>query len=148
MNHSRIFRAVLWVSAGYAIVLAIWLGWLVEKSPPGTLPYQIVGLVAGFGAALGLAMMIAGRSTGEHRRLMNTGIEGWATVEASRALEDRRTELDLEFTVPGVETYYGKIVYDIPVAEESRFRPGSILSVIVDPTDRDRIVLLPQATHE
>ena len=74
MNNARIVRSVVFVTIGYALVLAIWIGWLMDRTPPGTLPYQLAALVAGFGAALGLAMMIAGRPTREQKELIEHGV--------------------------------------------------------------------------
>ncbi|MDV8024320.1 hypothetical protein [Rhodococcus sp. IEGM 1330] len=144
MNNARIVRAVVVVTIVYAVVLAIWIGWVNKRTPPGTLPYQLAALVAGFGAALGLAMMIAGRPTREQKELIEHGVEGWATVDAIRRIDDDTAELDLEFTVPGSSSYFGKIVYDIPDADTSRFEPGTVIAVRVDPAHRERVLLLPR----
>ncbi|OZE27548.1 hypothetical protein CH262_06035 [Rhodococcus sp. 05-2255-1e] len=144
MNDSRIVRAVVAVAIGYSIVLAVWIGWLVDKTPPDTLPYQLAALVAGFGAALGLAMMIAGRPTREQKELIEHGVEGWATVDAIRRIDDDTAELDLEFTVPGSSSYFGKIVYGIPRADTAHFEPGTVIAVRVDPAHRERVLLLPR----
>lgn len=143
MNHERILRAVAFVAVGYLVVLIIWAGWLRSHTPPGTLPYQLVGLVAGFGTALGLAMMVANRPTAEQRRLAKNGVEGWATVEASRRIDERKMELDLAFTVPGSDSYVGRIVYSIPPSETARFQTGRTLPIMVDPSDHHRVLLLP-----
>ena len=45
MNHSRIVRTVLGICAGYAVLFAIWAGWLVQHTPPGTIQYQIAILL-------------------------------------------------------------------------------------------------------
>ncbi len=37
MNHQRIVRTVCFVTVGYVIVLAVWLGWLIEHTPPATI---------------------------------------------------------------------------------------------------------------
>ncbi|MGV8873883.1 MAG: hypothetical protein ACOH2Q_15230 [Rhodococcus sp. (in: high G+C Gram-positive bacteria)] len=144
MNNTRIVRAVFIVTVVYAIILAVWIGWLNPRTPPGTLPYQLAALVAGFGAALGLAMMIAGRPTREQKELIEHGVEGWATVDAIRRIDDDTAELDLEFTVPGSGSYFGKIVYDIPNSDTSRFEPGTVIAVRVDPAHRERVLLLPR----
>ncbi|MDV8078641.1 hypothetical protein R4P47_18925 [Rhodococcus sp. IEGM 1370] len=145
MNNARIVRSVVVVTIGYALVLAIWIGWLRDRTPPGTLPYQLAALVAGFGAALGLAMLIAGRPTREQKELIEHGMEGWATVDAIRRIDDDTAELDLEFTVPGSGSYFGKIVYDIPRSDSSRFEPGTVIAVRVDPAHRERVLLLPRS---
>ena len=145
MNNTRIVRSVVFVTTVYAIVLAIWIGWLMKRTPPGTLPYQLAALVAGFGAALGLAMMIAGRPTREQKELIEHGVEGWATVDAIRRIDSDTAELDLEFTVPGSGSYFGKIVYDIPQADTARFEPGTVIAVRVDPAHRERVLLLPRS---
>lgn len=144
MNHEKTLRAVAVVTVGYLIVLAVWAGWLRAKTPPGTLPYQLAGLVAGFGAALGLALMIANRRTAEQRRLSRDGVEGWATVEATRPIDDTSTELHMLFTIPGSESFAGRIVYAIPPAETSRFEAGAVVPIMVDPSDHHRVLLLPQ----
>ncbi|WP_042938405.1 hypothetical protein [Rhodococcus sp. AW25M09] len=144
MNNTRIVRSVVIVTICYSIVLAFWIGWLMDRTPPGTLPYQLAALVAGFGAALGLAMMIAGRPTREQKELIEHGVEGWATVDAIRRIDDDTAELDLEFTVPGSGSYFGKIVYGIPKPDTSRFAPGTVIAVRVDPAHRERVLLLPR----
>lgn len=144
MNHKRTVRAVVAVTLVYSIVLALWITMVVGRTPPGTLPYQVGGLVAGFGAALGLAMLVAGRATKEQRRLMRHGVEGWATVGTLTRLDARTAELELEFTVPGSGVYYGTIVWNLTEDEAERYEPGSILAVRVDPAHRDRVLLLPR----
>ena len=127
MNHNRTVRAVAVVTVAYIVVLAIWIGWLRDRTPPGTLPYQLAALVAGFGCALGLAMMFAGRGTAEQRRLEAHGVEGWATIEDARRIDANSTELHLQFTIPGAESFAGRIVYTIPPSESARFATGSIV---------------------
>lgn len=143
MNHEKTLRAVAVVTAGYVVVLAIWIGWLRPLTPPGTLPYQLAALVAGFASALGLAMMIANRRTAEERRLARNGVEGWATIESARKLDATSTELHLQFFVPGAESFAGRIVYSIPPAESARFQAGAVVPVMVDPSDHHRVLLLP-----
>lgn len=144
MNHSKIANAVIVVTIGYGVILTVWIGWLVERTPPGTLPYQLTALVAGFGAALGLAMMIAGRPTREQKQLMRNGVEGWAIVDAIRRIDSDTAELDLEFTVPGSGSYFGKVVYAVPTSDTERFEPGTVIGVRVDPDHRERVLLLPR----
>ncbi|NIL78809.1 hypothetical protein [Rhodococcus sp. B10] len=148
MNHERILRAVAAVAVVYVIVLVIWAGWLRPRAEPGTLPYQLMFLVAGFAVALGIAMLVANRRTAEQRRLAKNGVEGWATVEASRRIDDDSTELDLAFTVPGSAPFAGRIVYSIPPDEASRFEPGRTLPVMVDPSDHHKVLLLPGKTSD
>jgi hypothetical protein len=143
MNHERVRRAVVFVTVGYVAVLVVWIVWFRRVAEPGTLPYQIVALVAGFGAALGLSMMFANRRTAEQRRLARNGVEGWATVEAVRRIDDTSSELDLQFTVPGSESFAGRIVYSIPPDEQSRFLTGAVVPIMVDPSDHHRVLLLP-----
>ena len=148
MNHNRTVRAVAVVTVGYIVVLAIWIGWLRDRTPPGTLPYQLAALVAGFGCALGLAMMFAGRGSAEQRRLEAHGVEGWATIEDARRIDASSTELHLQFTIPGAESFAGRIVYTIPPSETARFATGSIVPVLVDPADHHRVLLLPRQTFD
>ncbi|WP_072803837.1 hypothetical protein [Rhodococcoides yunnanense] len=143
MNHERILRAVAFVAAGYVLVLVVWATWLRPHTEPGTLPYQLTALVAGFAVALGVAMMVANRRTAEERALAKKGIEGWARVEAARKIDDTSTELHLEFTVPGADSFAGRIVYRIPPDEATRFEPGQTLPIMVDPSDHHRVLLLP-----
>ncbi|MDJ0393334.1 hypothetical protein QMK17_08310 [Rhodococcus sp. G-MC3] len=143
MNHQKTLRAVVVVTGGYVIVLAVWAGWLRPHSPPGTLPYQLVALIAGFASALGLAMMVANRSTAAQRRLSRNGVEGWATIEFARQIDEASTELHLRFTIPGSESFAGRIVYSIPPNEVSRFETGNIVPIMVDPSDHHRVLLLP-----
>ncbi|WP_206488842.1 hypothetical protein [Rhodococcus sp. KRD162] len=144
MNDARSVRAVVSVTIAYAIALAVWIGWLRDRTPPETLPYQLAALVAGFGAALGLAMMIAGRPTREQKALIEHGVEGWATVDALRRIDDETAELDLEFTVPGSGSYFGTIVHAVPKSDTTRFEPGTVIAVRVDPAHRERVLLLPR----
>ncbi|KIQ18155.1 hypothetical protein ASG56_07535 [Rhodococcus sp. Leaf7] len=139
MNHERIGRALLIVTAAYIVVLAVWVFVLLPRSPDGTVPYQIAGLVAGFGAALGLAMMVAGRPTAEDRRLLRDGVEGWAVIEDVRTVGTATapmTEVDVVITVPGSDSYPGLVRRREP---SSTFEVGATIPVKVDPADRTRI---------
>ncbi|MBO0852899.1 MAG: hypothetical protein J2P18_03945 [Nocardia sp.] len=145
MDHTRILRLVLGVTAGYLVVLAIWAGWVHGRMPPGTGPYQIVALVGAFGSSVGIAMMIAQRPTRSDRRLLRHGLEGWARIEAIHPLRHtdhhtELTELDLEFTVPGSETYRGTVVVDVAPVDQPRMHVGETISIRVDPADRDRVM--------
>ena len=139
MDHDRVRRAVATVTVVYLLVLAVWVLVLLPRSPDGTLPYQIAGLVAGFGAALGLAMMVAGRPTAEERRLREHGLEGWAVIDGVRSVgteSDPVTELDVVITVPGSDTYPGTVRRHDRAAA---FEVGATVPVKVDPDDRTRI---------
>ncbi|MGW6377537.1 hypothetical protein ACWFRB_15885 [Rhodococcus sp. NPDC055112] len=148
MFHERIVRTVLTITVGYLIILAIWLGWLVQHTPPGTVPYQIGGLLAAYGSALGLGMMWADRPTRADRKLERRGLEGWAKIESTQRLAEtadhgQLTELRLALTVPGEESYSGRVVYEVPASMRERFVPGRTVPIRVDPHNRDRIVLCP-----
>ncbi|KAA0018972.1 hypothetical protein [Antrihabitans cavernicola] len=150
MNHPRIFRAVLGVCAGYAIIFAIWAGWLVQHTPPGTLQYQIAGLLGLLGFGLGVAMMLANRPTKADRRLLTHGLEGWARIEDAHPVQQtdhhsELTELQLQLTVPGSESYSGRIVFDVTPIDRDRLAVGAVVPVRVDPHDRGRIMLCPDA---
>lgn len=146
MNHEKILRAVVGVTAGYVIVLIVWATWFRPSAPPGTLPYQLAALIAGFASALGLAMLFANRRNAEERRLSKNGVEGWATIESVRRLDDTSSELQLHFTVPGSTSFAGRIVYAIPPDEVSRFEAGAVVPIVVDPSDHHRVLLLPRET--
>ncbi|MFC9439502.1 hypothetical protein [Nocardia sp. NPDC057030] len=147
MDHGRILRTVLGVTAGYLVVLGVWLGWVVQHTPPGTLPYQIVALVGVFGTCVGIGMMLAGRPSKADRRLWRDGLEGWATVHGVHPLRrtdhhTELTELDLELTIPGAESYRGTIVFDVTPADKPRLAVGETISIRVDPANRDRIIVV------
>ncbi|WP_327110702.1 hypothetical protein OHB12_23330 [Nocardia sp. NBC_01730] len=147
MDHGRILRTVLGVTAVYLVLLAFWLGWVVHRTPPGTVPYQIVALVGMFGSCVGIGMMLAARPSKEDRQLWRHGLEGWATVERVHPLEltdhhTELTELDLELTVPGSESYRGTVVFDVAPADKPRLVVGETISIRVDPVNRDRIILV------
>ncbi|GAB0102509.1 hypothetical protein JMUB6875_14770 [Nocardia sp. JMUB6875] len=146
MDHARIIRTVLGVTAAYLIALGAWLGWIVPLTPPGTVPLQVITLVGLFGTFLGLGMLLAQRPTRADRKLRRHGLEGWANIEAVHPLQrtdhcTEITELDLELVVPGSETYYGSIVFDVEPVVKPRITVGGTLSIRVDPTNRDRIML-------
>lgn len=143
MNHERTVRAVVVVTAAYVVVLAVWAGWFRPTAPEGTLPYQLAALIAGFASALGLAMMVANRRTAEQRQLARNGVEGWATIEGVRPIDETSSELDMQFTIPGSQSFAGRIVYAIPPSESARFHVGSIVPIVVDPADHHRVLLLP-----
>ncbi|WP_406267598.1 DUF3592 domain-containing protein [Nocardia sp. NBC_00881] len=147
MDHGRILRTVLGITAAYLVLLAFWLGWVVHRTPPGTVPYQIVALVGLFGSCVGIGMMLAVRPSKEDRQLWRHGLEGWATVERVHRLEltdhhTEITELDLELTVPGSESYRGTVVFDAAPADKPRLVVGETISIRVDPANRDRIILV------
>ncbi|MGU3432821.1 hypothetical protein ACNHUS_07355 [Actinomycetes bacterium M1A6_2h] len=135
MNQERVVRAVVTVTAGYVVMLALWIAFLVKKSPSGTIPYQLAGLVALFGASLGLAMMWASRPTRDERRLERHGLEGWAVIDEIREL-GTSTELDLSITVPGTGSYRGSVVRP---GSPGRWHRGETVSIKVDPEDRQKI---------
>lgn len=82
MDHARIVRTVLGVTAAYLVALGCWLGWIVPLTPPGTVPLQVITLVGLFGTFLGLGMLLAQRPTRSDRKLRKHGLEGWANIEA------------------------------------------------------------------
>ncbi|MGV9414247.1 hypothetical protein ACWDOP_30475 [Nocardia sp. NPDC003693] len=146
MDHARVIRTVLGVTALYLIILAVWLAWLLPRTPPGTAALQVVALVGLFGCFLGGAMLLAQRPSREDRKLLRHGLEGWANIEAVRPLRrtDHCTELtqiDLELVVPGSETYRGRIVFDVEPLVRPLIAVGGTLSIRVDPRNRDRIML-------
>ncbi|MFE3545189.1 hypothetical protein ACFXK0_19695 [Nocardia sp. NPDC059177] len=148
MEHARIFRALIWVVAGYLIALAVWLGWLVPHTPPGTTPYQVLIMVGLFGSAAGIAMTLASMPTRADRRLRRHGLEGWARIDGVHPLTrtdhaSELTELDVELTVPGAASYHGRIVVDVMPVDKPRMIIGQTLPIRVDPHDRDHIMLLP-----
>lgn len=147
MDHERVFGALIGVVAGYLVALALWLGWLAPKAPPGTMPYQVLIVVGLFGSAAGIAMMIASMPTRADRRLRKHGLEGWARIDGVHPLArtdhaSLLTELDVELTVPGSASYHGRIVVDVMPVDEPLMTVGQTLSIRVDPEDRDRIILV------
>ncbi|MEU8901569.1 hypothetical protein [Nocardia sp. NPDC048505] len=147
MDHARVLRTVLGVTAGYLILLGLWLGWLIHHMPAGTVPYQIVAMVGLFGSAVGLGMLLSTRPSRADRRLWRHGLEGWATVKGRRPLgrtdhHSELTQLDLELTIPGAETYSGSITFDLTPGDSPKLAVGETVSIRVDPGNRDRIILV------
>ncbi|MEV0080402.1 hypothetical protein AB0H58_28680 [Nocardia neocaledoniensis] len=148
MEHTRIVQALACVVALYLVALAVWLGWLAPHAPPGTAPYQVLIMVGLFGAASGVAVAIASMPTRAERRLRRHGLEGWARIDGVRPLArtdhaSELTELDVELTVPGADSYHGKIVVDVMPVDKPRMVIGETLPIRVDPADRDRIMVMP-----
>ncbi|MGF0244750.1 hypothetical protein [Rhodococcus erythropolis] len=147
MNHRRVVHTVCFIAVGYLIALAVWLGWLVEHTPPGTLPYQIGGLLAAFGSVLGFGMAWANRPTRAERKLEKHGLEGWARIDKvtplRRTVDGELAKLALRLTVPGSDSYSGRIEYEIRPEFKDKITPGSTVTVMVDPKNRDRIMLCP-----
>ena len=135
VNHDRVTRAVVTVTAVYVVLLAIWIVVLFPRTPRGTLPYQLFGLVALFGAALGLSMMWAARPSPDDRRLQRDGIEGWAVIDDVREVGDA-VELDLSITVPGVDSYSGRVIKQ---TSEGPWQVGDTVTIRVDPLNKDRV---------
>ncbi|MGW5920058.1 hypothetical protein ACWFPY_13755 [Nocardia fluminea] len=147
MDHARIFRALIGVVAGYLIALAVWLGWLAPHAPPGTAPYQVLIMVGLFGSACGIAMTWASMPTRADRQLRKHGLEGWARIDGVHPLSrtdhaSELTEFDVELTVPGAESYHGTIVVDVMPVHKARMVVGETVPIRVDPSDRDRIILV------
>lgn len=139
MNHVRARRAVFVVTGIYVLVLITWAVVLRPQAPNGTIPYQIAILVFGYGAALGLAMMVAGRPSAADRRLHEHGLEGWAVIDGIHTTwtdDTSRTELEVTITVPGQESFTGVVLRDDLA---SRHSVGDTIMVRVDPDDRGRI---------
>ncbi|MGC0365688.1 hypothetical protein ABH922_003672 [Rhodococcus sp. 27YEA15] len=135
MKHHRVVPAVCFISVGYLIVLAIWLGLLIDRTPLGTVPYQIGGLLAAFGSTLGFGMAWANRQSRAERALEKHGLEGWAKIDSvtrmHRTPDGELTTLALHLTVPGSPSYSGRIEYEIAartsrsdLAWVHRHRPG------------------------
>lgn len=148
MNHQRIFRTVVGVVAGYAVIVALWVAWIEPHTPPGTLQYQFLALLGLLGTGLGLGMMWASRPTKADRKLLRNGLEGWARIADAHPLghtdhNSELTELDLQLTVPGSESYSGRIVFDVTPIDRKKLAVGETVAVRVDPRDRDRIMLCP-----
>ncbi|NME77863.1 hypothetical protein [Rhodococcus sp. 105337] len=146
-HHRRIVCTVAFVTTAYLIVFSLWLNLFLPKSEPGTVGFQIMFLVCLYGTVLGLAMVFSGRSSKVQRRIEREGFEGWATVRSAKPVRVTRggqlTELDLDLTVPGSEPYHGKVFYEVSHKHLPRYTPGQIVTIFVDPEDRDRILLFP-----
>jgi hypothetical protein len=148
MKHKRILRTVAFITTGYLILLSLWLNLFYPNSAEGTEGFQVMFLVCLYGAVLGLGMLIADRATREDRKIERDGLEGWATIRAATPLgsvigDVQRTELDLDLTVPGSEPYSGKVVFEAERSDVSRLVAGQVVSVLVDPDDRTRILIYP-----
>ncbi|MEU5843718.1 hypothetical protein [Rhodococcus sp. NPDC047139] len=143
----RIASTIAFVTVGYIVVLALWLNYFLPISEPGTEGFQVVFLVCLYGTVLGLSLALAGRRSKTLRRIERDGYEGWATIRAATPLDrtstGQLTRLDLELTVPGSESYRGTVVYEVDRRDLHRYAPGEVVSVWVDPLDRDRILLYP-----
>lgn len=143
----RIVATVAFVTVGYLVVLALWRGLFLPNSEPGTEGFQVVFLVSLYGMVLGLSMAFAGRPSGAVRRIEREGYEGWATIRSATPLDTtatgQLTRLDLELTVPGSDPYRGTVVYEVDRRDLHRYVAGEVVSVWVDPLDRDRILLYP-----
>ncbi|MEV6215121.1 hypothetical protein [Nocardia sp. NPDC051833] len=147
MEHTRIVQALTCVVAMYLVALAVWLGWLAPRTPPGTMPYQVLIMVGLFGSCAGIAMAIASMPTRADRKLRRHGLEGWARIDGMRPLartdhSSELTEFDVELTVPGSATYHGKIVVDVMPVDKSRMTIGQTIPIRVDPLNRNRIMLV------
>ncbi|MBF0660492.1 MULTISPECIES: hypothetical protein [unclassified Rhodococcus (in: high G+C Gram-positive bacteria)] len=146
-HHRRIVCTVAFVTTAYLIVFSLWLNLFLPKSEPGTVGFQIMFLVCLYGTVLGLAMVFSDRSSKVQRRIEREGFEGWATVRSAKPVRVTRggqlTELDLDLTVPGSEPYHGKVFYEVSHKHLPRYTPGQIVTIFVDPEDRDRILLFP-----
>ncbi|MGI9209205.1 MAG: hypothetical protein ACR2I3_14715 [Rhodococcus sp. (in: high G+C Gram-positive bacteria)] len=146
-HHRRIVCTVAFVTTAYLIVFSLWLNLFLPKSEPGTVGFQIMFLVCLYGTVLGLAMVFSDRSSKVQRRIERDGFEGWATVRSAKPVRVTRggqlTELDLDLTVPGSEPYHGKVFYEVSHKHLPRYTPGQIVTIFVDPEDRDRILLFP-----
>jgi hypothetical protein len=93
-------------------------------------------------------MMAAERPSRADRLLERHGLEGWARIEHATPLSrtpdnGELTELDLRLTVPGSESYAGRVVYEVRRENATRFVPGETITILVDPKDRDHIMLCP-----
>ncbi len=147
MHHRRTVYAVAFVTTAYLIVFSLWLNLFYPRSEPGTVGFQIVFLVCLYGTVLGLAMIFSDRASKAQRKIEREGFEGWATVRSARPVRATRsgqlTELDLDLMVPGSEPYHGKVFYEVSRKHLPRYTPGQVVTIFVDPDDRDRILLFP-----
>ncbi|WP_024795758.1 hypothetical protein [Tomitella biformata] len=148
MDHKRAIRGVIAVTALFFVALAIWVTFLAPHAPEGTLPYEIAILVFGYGFLLGLALLWAQRASRADRKLYKHGYEGWATITSVRTIPDpdaagERAELELKLTVPGSESYAGKLVRTMNRHERTVLVVGATVPIRVDPHNRDHIMLCP-----
>lgn len=148
MNHRRVVKAVVVVTAVYFVGLCLWLTFLVRLAPPDTVGAQLMGIIASFGGALGVGLLWARRPSHADRKLFKHGYEGWAKIEHVRPLRRTRNfgelaEIELSLTVPGSQSYSGRVVHEVHYDETDKFVPGATIPIRVDPKDRDHIMLCP-----
>jgi hypothetical protein len=148
INHLRIQHLVLGITAVYVLVLALWVGWVAPRTPPGTIPYQATFLFGMFGSSLGIAFMLLNREPKAERQLRRKGLEGWAHIDAMRMLgpTGRFTdlvELDVTLTVPGLQTRSGRLTYEVSPVDRDQVVVGRTVSVRVDPRNPRQVLLLP-----
>jgi hypothetical protein len=103
------------------------------------------------------ALVIAVRSTLQHRRLVEAGVPGTATIiwasETEVVVDDRPVLcLDLRVEVDGVAPYDARSWTVVPAAALGLVRPGARVGVRVDPTapttlavDLSRLSITPAA---
>lgn len=153
MDHKRALRGVIAVTAAFFVALAIWLTFLAPHAPDGTIPYEVAILVSGYGLLLGLALLWAQRGSRADRKLYKHGYEGWARITSVRPVagpvpagrEDagELAELELQLTVPGSESYSGRLVRPLDRHERIVLVAGAVVPIRVDPQNRDHIMLCP-----
>lgn len=144
MNHRRIVRVVVAITALYLGSLIAWTWLIRDTTPPETVSWQIIGFVAGYGTVLGLGMLWAQRPSRADRRILREGLEGWATIAGIQQSDTTGfVILSLEVTVPGWEPYSGTMKFALPTGEEALYAPGETIPVIADPRNRDRLILRP-----
>lgn len=147
MYHRRTVCTVAFVTTTYLVVLTLWLNLFLPASEPGTEGFQVVFLVCLYGTTLGLSLALVDRPSKVQRKIEREGFEGWATIRTATPVRTTRTgqltELDLDLMVPGSEPYRGKVVYEVARKDLSRYSVGRIVTIFVDPDDRDQILLYP-----
>ena len=148
MNHKRALPAVLAVTLVFFLALIIWIKFIAPHAPEGTLPYQMVIVVFGYGFILGLALLWSQRPSRADRKLYKRGHEGWAVITSVNAVDGpavigELTELGLRLTVPGTGTYEGRLVRPLDRYEKRVLVPGATIPIRVDPRNRDHIMLCP-----
>lgn len=153
MDHKRALRGVIAVTAVFFVALAVWLTFLAPNAPTGTMPYEIAIMVSGYGFLLGLALLWAQRGSRADRKLYKHGYEGWATITSVRpvagpaadaaAADGELAELELQLTVPGSESYAGRLVRPLDRYEKTVLVAGAVVPIRVDPRNRDHIMLCP-----